>query len=65
MDHNLFEQSNRRRDELLLDASHVRLARLALREPSNSIRSRIADGAQGLSVLLAGFAQAVRDGDAR
>ncbi|MFN2527996.1 MAG: hypothetical protein ABR584_04695 [Candidatus Baltobacteraceae bacterium] len=49
-----------RRDELLLEASQVRLARAAMRARRSIIRGRIADGALILSSLLAQFAQAMR-----
>ena len=50
----------RRRDELLLEASHARLARAVMRGRPNLLRGRIADGALILSALLANFAQAMR-----
>ena len=56
----IYSQAVQRRDELLLEASRVRLMRLALRRRPNSLRGRIADGALTLSELLAHFAQAVR-----
>lgn len=56
----IYSQIPLRRDELLLEASHVRLQRQAVRGRPNSLRGRIADGALNLSVLLANFAQSVR-----
>ncbi len=56
----IISQTYRRRDELLLEASRVRLQRLAVRGRPNSLRGRIANGALVLSELLAAIAQAVR-----
>jgi hypothetical protein len=56
----IYSEIPQRRDELLLEASHVRLQRQAMRRRPNSIRGRIADSALSLSELLAHFAQAVR-----
>ena len=56
----IINETSRRRDELLLEASHVRLQRLAVRGRPNAFRAHIADGALNLSELLATFAQAVR-----
>lgn len=56
----IYSQAVQRRDELLLEASRVRLRRLALRGRPRSLRGRIADGALTLSELLAHFAQTVR-----
>lgn len=56
----IINETSRRRDELLLDATRARLQRLAARGRPNALRVRIADGALNLSELLASFAQAVR-----
>ncbi|MDP9018978.1 MAG: hypothetical protein M3N19_11760 [Candidatus Eremiobacteraeota bacterium] len=60
MDSWIISATKQRRDELLLEASHVRLQRLAVRGRPNAIRGRIADGALTLSALLVSFAQAMR-----
>jgi hypothetical protein len=52
-----------RRDELLASAGQARLARLAVRGRSRSLRGRIANGAQILSDLFAGVAHQMRDND--
>ncbi|MDQ6825766.1 MAG: hypothetical protein M3Z14_01020 [Candidatus Eremiobacteraeota bacterium] len=51
---------HQRRDEMFLLASKARLHRLSRGEPE-TIRGRIADSALLVSVLLANFAQAVRE----
>lgn len=61
MDNRIYSDALQRRDELLLEARHVRLQRLAVRGRPNLIRRRIADGALSVSALLADFAQAVRE----
>jgi hypothetical protein len=49
-----------RRDEILASAARARLVRLATSGRSKSLRERIADGAQSMSDLLAGFARVMR-----
>ena len=61
MDNWIYSDALQRRDELLSEARHVRLQRLAVLGRPNSIRGRIADGALSLSALFANVAQAVRE----
>ncbi len=60
MDNWIIQETMQRRDELLLEAAHVRLKRHAVRGQRNKLRGRIADSALALSDLLAVFAHAVR-----
>ena len=60
MDNWILSDYETRRDEMLLEASRNRAARLIARGRPNSLRGRIADGALAISELLAAFAQNVR-----
>jgi len=51
----------RRREELHAQAARLRMIRMLESGRSNSIRRRIADSAESLSDLLAGFARAMRN----
>ncbi|MEO6913145.1 MAG: hypothetical protein ABI182_03875 [Candidatus Baltobacteraceae bacterium] len=61
MVHWIISETHSRRDEMLAQASQIRLLRLAQSERSSNIRGRIAEGAQHMSDLLANFAQVVRE----
>lgn len=53
-----------RREELLAQAAHVRMLREMERRRSSVIRGKIAQTAQTLSDVLAGFAQSMRNDQA-
>lgn len=63
MVHWIISETHSRRDEMLTQASQIRLFRLARADRSSNIRGRIAEGAQHVSDLLANFAQVVRERD--
>lgn len=60
MEHWISVEVHRRREELLAQAARARIIRMLESGRSSTIRGRIADGAELLSVALAGFARAIR-----
>jgi hypothetical protein len=60
MEHWMSVEVHRRREELLAQAARARIIRMLESGRSSSIRGRIADSAESLSVVLAGFARAMR-----
>lgn len=52
-----------RRDDALENARRRRLSSLAATGRSRRVRTRIADGAQAMSDVLAAFARGLRDGE--
>lgn len=64
MEHWISVDLQRRREELLAQAAHARTIRELESGRSSSIRGRIADSAESLSELLAGFARVMRNDEA-
>lgn len=64
MEHWLSVEIHQRRDELLTQAARARIIRMLEDGRSSSIRGHIADSAESLSLLLAGFARAMRNDEA-
>jgi hypothetical protein len=64
MEHWLSVEIHQRRDEMLAQAARARIIRMLEDGRSSSIRGHIADSAESLSVLLAGFARAMRNHEA-
>ncbi len=61
MEHWVSVEVHRRREDLLAEAARARIIRMLESGRSSGIRGRIADGAESLSVVLAGFARAMRN----
>lgn len=61
MDHWIYSETRRRREELYSNASRARIIRLAENGRSHSLRGRIAKSAQTMSNLLAKLAETVRE----
>lgn len=61
MEHWMSVEIHHRREELLAQAARARVIRTLESGRSSSIRGRIADGAESLSVLLAGLARSMRN----
>ncbi len=64
MEHWISADIQRRREELHASAERSRIVRMLESGRSSSIRERLADGAESLSDLFAGLAQAMRDREA-
>ena len=64
MEHWLCVEIHHRREELLAEAARARIIRMLESGRSSNIRGRIADGAESLSVLLAGLARTMRNHEA-
>ena len=64
MDYWLETESRMRRDDAVETANRSRLIRLAESGRSTSVRTRIANGAQAMSDLLANLARTLRTGKA-
>lgn len=63
MDLWVHNEARTRRDDALENARRSRLARLAASERSTGVRTRIANGAQAISDVLAALARSLRDGE--
>ena len=61
MEHWISVDIHRRRDELHAQAVRARTIRMLESGRSSSLRGRIADSAESLSELLAGFARVMRN----
>ena len=61
MEHWISVDIHRRRDELHAQAVRARIIRMLESGRSSSLRGRIADSAESLSELLAGFARVMRN----
>ena len=61
MEHWISVDIHRRRDELHAQAVRARIIRMLESGRSRSLRGRIADSAESLSELLAGFARVMRN----
>ena len=55
---------HQRREHLLAQAEHARIIRMLESGRSSSLRGHLADSAESLSDLLAGFARALRNNEA-
>jgi hypothetical protein len=60
MEHWVSVEIHRRREDMLAEAARARIIRMLESGRSSSIRGRIADSAELLSVALAGLARAIR-----
>ena len=63
MEHWISVDLQRRREELHAQAAHARVIRRLESGRSSSLRGRLADSAQSLSELLAGFARVMRNNE--
>lgn len=64
MEHWMSVEIHYRREQLLAQAVRARVIRTLESGRSSSFRGRIADGAESLSVLLAGLARTMRNHEA-